>query len=519
MPISTCIVSGNVRNLLNNNVLNCAITVSVASPFFHPSTGSWISGEIESTSTDSSGNFSLTLIETASAGQNVRFTFSYFDGSSGRKVKQYSVVIPNQASADLSTLIGSQASPITTATFPASQITVVPIVGLAALDAQAAFSEIIADITGTASRAAQFSSSGTLQASTVTSTELAYVHGVTSSIQTQINTKQASGNYITALTGDVTAAGPGSVAATIASVGGSTAANVHTAELIANAATNANTASAVVKRDGSGNFTAGTITATLTGNATNVSGTVAITNGGTGQVTANAALNAFLPTQTSNSGKFLSTNATNSSWATAVTSVGLSLPSEITVTNSPVTTTGTLTGAWATQTTNKVFAAPNGSTGTPGFRALATADMPNAVAAIYTSSRTDSIASGGTLRVRFDTLSYDSNSLVTTGASWAFTAPSNGIYSIVGHIYLGAGNLFGQTCAISAVKNGTPDVQLAQLLANVGGGPTAGNFSGVIKLAASDTLYIQITNNGGFTVAQDGTANANWVGISRVGAY
>lgn len=38
----------------------------------------------------------------------------------------------------------------------------------------------------------------------------------TSSVQTQLNAKQASGNYITALTGDVTAAGPGSSASTIA---------------------------------------------------------------------------------------------------------------------------------------------------------------------------------------------------------------------------------------------------------------------------------------------------------------
>lgn len=59
-----------------------------------------------------------------------------------------------------------------------------------------------------------------------------------------------------------------------------------------------------------------------------------------------------------------------------VTSVGLALPAEITVSNSPVITTGSLTGAWANQTTNKVFASPNGSTGTPTFRALVNADLP-----------------------------------------------------------------------------------------------------------------------------------------------
>jgi hypothetical protein len=81
-------------------------------------------------------------------------------------------------------------------------------------------------------------------------------------------------------------------------------------------ATSANTASALVARDGSGNFSAGTITATLSGNASNVSGTVAIANGGTGQVTAQAAIDALLPSQGSNSGKFLTTNGTTSSWGT-----------------------------------------------------------------------------------------------------------------------------------------------------------------------------------------------------------
>jgi hypothetical protein len=45
--------------------------------------------------------------------------------------------------------------------------------------------------------------------------------------------------------------------------------------------------------------------------------TVPLANGGTGQTTANAALNALLPSQGSNSGKFLTTNGTNTSWATA----------------------------------------------------------------------------------------------------------------------------------------------------------------------------------------------------------
>lgn len=78
------------------------------------------------------------------------------------------------------------------------------------------------------------------------------------------------GNYISALTGDVSASGLGSVAATVNSVGGSSAANIHSAELAANAATDANTASTIVKRDASGNFTASVITATIQMVAANV---------------------------------------------------------------------------------------------------------------------------------------------------------------------------------------------------------------------------------------------------------
>jgi trimeric autotransporter adhesin len=56
----------------------------------------------------------------------------------------------------------------------------------------------------------------------------------------------------------------------VATVGTSTATNIHNAELSANAATSSNTASTIVKRDGSGNFSATTVTANLTGNASTV---------------------------------------------------------------------------------------------------------------------------------------------------------------------------------------------------------------------------------------------------------
>jgi hypothetical protein len=57
-----------------------------------------------------------------------------------------------------------------------------------------------------------------------------------------------------------------------------------------------------------------TLNQNTTGTAANVTGVVAIANGGTGQTTANAALNALLPTQTGNASKYLQTDGTNATW-------------------------------------------------------------------------------------------------------------------------------------------------------------------------------------------------------------
>lgn len=62
-----------------------------------------------------------------------------------------------------------------------------------------------------------------------------------------------------------------------------------------------------------------------------------------------------------------------------VSSVALALPvSVFTVTGSPVTTTGTLTGSFSTQTANTIFSGPTtGAATTPTFRSLVAADIPS----------------------------------------------------------------------------------------------------------------------------------------------
>ena len=69
-----------------------------------------------------------------------------------------------------------------------------------------------------------------------------------------------------------------------------------------------------------------------------------------------------------------------------VTSVALSMPAIFTVSGSPVTSSGTLTAALASQSANLVFAGPTtGSAAAPTFRSLVAADVPNLDAAKITT--------------------------------------------------------------------------------------------------------------------------------------
>lgn len=217
---------------------------------------------------------------------------------------------------------------------------------------------------------------------------------------------------LTSLIGDVTASGTGAGTATVVTVGGSTAAAIHTAVLATQAAASANTAGVIVSRDGSGNFAAGTITANLTGTASTATapqtgsahGAVTLDTSGHFQSVAPGVAGHFLrsngtdyvdsaiqvsdvpaipvtgisATGTPSSGNYLRGDGvwTAPGGTGTVTSIALAAPTEFTVSGSPVTTSGTLTFTKATQTANTVWAAPDGVAGAPTFRALLTSDIP-----------------------------------------------------------------------------------------------------------------------------------------------
>ena len=119
----------------------------------------------------------------------------------------------------------------------------------------------------------------------------------------------------------------------------------------------------------------------------------------------------------------------------SVTSVGLALPSIMSVSGSPVTTSGTLTGTLTTQAINTLFAGPSsGAAAAPTFRALTTADIPalsyvTSVAATvpaFLSVSGSPITSSGTLAISYSgtALPIANGGTGQTTASAAFNALS-----------------------------------------------------------------------------------------------
>ncbi len=113
---------------------------------------------------------------------------------------------------------------------------------------------------------------------------------------------------------------------------------------------------------------------------------------------------------------------------TGVTSVALALPSIFTVSGSPVTTTGTLTGTLATQTANTFFAGPvSGGPATPTFRTLSLDEMSDVV--LTAPSINQVVAYDGSNWVNTGAVGANAAGLVGVGqagaAAWTLISGSN----------------------------------------------------------------------------------------------
>jgi hypothetical protein len=155
-------------------------------------------------------------------------------------------------------------------------------------------------------------------------------------------------------------------------------------------------------------------------------GQLAISRGGTGAATTTSNFVFIGPTSGSPAApSFRALTTTDIPSLAYVTSVGLGMPAQFSVTNSPVTSSGTLTAAWTTQAANVLLAGPSSGAGAvPTFRALTTADIPSlsyvtsvalALPSILTVSGSP-VTSSGTL----------TGTLTTQAVNAIFAGPSSG---------------------------------------------------------------------------------------------
>ena len=165
---------------------------------------------------------------------------------------------------------------------------------------------------------------------------------------------------------------------------------------------------------------------------------------------------------------------------TGVTSVALALPSFITVSGSPVTTTGTLTGTLATQTTNTVFIAPNGSTGAPTFRVLAYADLPLKLYVENPSTPTAPLAAGA------NAIGFGSG----TSAS-ATSSEAHGLQSIA-RVYGQVATAAGQFATLGDAQHGEYNMRVI----------TSNNTSTEVFLDGSSARLV-LPNNSAFMFVAD----------------
>lgn len=206
-------------------------------------------------------------------------------------------------------------------------------------------------------------------------------------------------------------------------------------------------------------------------------GTLTIANGGTGQTTANAAFNALAPTQTGNSGKYLTTDGTDTSWATnplgTVTSVAATVPSFLSISGSPITTSGTL----AFGLSGTALPTTSGGTGLTSF---------TSGGVVYASS-TSALTTGSAL-------TFDGTTLNFGGATQRLTADTTG--ATINDRFAFVTNQANSTTRFNVAPSGTGSASSLNVFAN--SNLNNASVGALIATTTAITLSAGTTGTGAF---------------------
>ena len=139
----------------------------------------------------------------------------------------------------------------------------------------------------------------------------------------------------------------------------------------------------------------------------------------------------------------------------------------------------------------------------------------------YSSNASQSINSASTTIIDFEDKQWDSHNAVTTGASWKFTAPISGIYSVSAIVAFGSlAWTAGHVLDLYLFKNGSNFKGFD--IMRVEGSVTdvmARQGTRTVRLLAGQYIDVRLYHNRGSASTLNGSAEYVNISIDRIGNY